>query len=483
MRKALATLAVVVIAAAGLAVARRGRSESHVVVHVHAGANVDVSNSRGPQSEVALAVDSAHPRRLIAGSNDISRRKMRVYESRDGGRTWKRSVVPLPRTGGVCATSDPNVAIGDGGRRFYAFLGIHCSGRRVRGSGVYVATAGARGAWHTLPRAVAQAGRLTLTDDRPSIAVDTVPRSPHRGRLYAAWTRFSLDPSAFSADPDEGEVDFVNTTVLVSHSDDNGRQWAKPTTLRGSASPHEARMAVGLGGAVYAVWRDVKSNAIFIARSRDGGKKFSRGALVAAADVKPEHSCHSARARIPAQPKRCVASNAVVATDTSRGPRAGDVYVVWNTTALNQSQDVDVAAFDSDLRPHLGVGAVKQVSPLEGIRGPDQFLPAAAVDPADGRLWACYYQSLGRSHRRARFTCTASADGGSTWAAPVAAATKPSDESRRPANLANGYGDYEAVVASGGHAMAAWTDGRQLRTKHEEVYAATLTPTELPDAR
>jgi hypothetical protein len=123
---------------------------------------------------------------------------------------------------------------------------------------------------------------------------------------------------------------------------------------------------------------------------------------------------------------------------------------------------------------------VAQVNPLEGIRGPDQFLPTAAVDRADGRLWACYYQSVGRSRRLARFTCTASDDGGSSWSRPVAVARKPSDESRRPANVENGYGDYEAVVAANGRALAAWTDGRRLATRREEIYAAPLAPVAVP---
>jgi hypothetical protein len=433
-----------------------------------------MSDARGPQSEAAVAMDPSRPRIILAGSNDVARARMRVYESQDRGRTWARGLVPLPPRSGVCATSDPSVAIAADGRRFYGFLGIPCS--REQRPGVYIATRGDRGRWRTYPQAIAHPGRLTLSDDRPSIAVDAVSGSPHRGRLYAAWTRFSVDPSALWADPDEEGVDVVGTSALVTHSDDGGRHWAKPAVLHGSASPHEIRLAVGLHGAVYAVWRDVKSNAIFIAASRNGGKTFSQGSLVAAAEVREEESCHSARARIPAQPKRCVSSNPVVATDVSSGPRAGAVYVVWNSTAINDSQDVDVAAYDANLHPDLGVGRVAQVNPTEWVHGLDQFLPTAAVDRANGRLWACYYQSVGRLRRRARFMCTASDDGGRSWSRPVAAARKPSDESRRPANVANGYGDYEAVVASNGGALAAWTDGRRLATKREEIYAAVLTP-------
>jgi len=160
--------------------------------------------------------------------------------------------------------------------------------------------------------------------------------------------------------------------------------------------------------------------------------------------------------------------------DGTSGPHSGRVYVVWGSTSLNQSQDVYVAAFDPDLRPLLGVRRLKQVNPPEGFPGPDQFLPSAALDQTNGDLWACYYQTVGSSRRRARFTCTTSEDGGKTWLPPVAATTVLSDETRRPANVANGYGDYEGVAAADGRALAAWTDGRQLKRLGEEIYAARL---------
>lgn len=217
----------------------------------------------------------------------------------------------------------------------------------------------------------------------------------------------------------------------------------------------------------------VQDERDYVSSSVDG-RKFGTPKLVAPAVVRPDRSCHTFRARIPAQPKRCVSPNPTIAVDASNGPRSGRVYVVWGSTSLNQSQDVYAAAFDPDLRPLLGVGHLKQVNPAEGFPGPDQFLPTAAVDQSSGDLWACYYQTLGRSHRRARFTCTMSQDGAKTWLPTVAVTTVPSDESRKPANVANGYGDYEGVAATGDGALATWTDGRQLKRLGEEIYSARL---------
>jgi hypothetical protein len=236
---------------------------------------------------------------------------------------------------------------------------------------------------------------------------------------------------------------------------------------------------VARDGETYATWRDAQTNTIYLSRSSDGST-FDKPRFVAAAVVQKEHSCHTFRARIAAQAKRCVSPNPVVAIDDSEGSRGGRVYVVWGSTALNQSQDIEVAAFTPELDPLLGVGRVQRVNPRENLNGPDQFLPTAAVDTVAGRLWACYYQTVRAQRTKARFTCTASDDGGRSWASPVAAANAVSDESRRPANVADGYGDYEAAVVSKGGLIATWTDGSTLAKHGEEIYATRISPREVP---
>ena len=433
----------------------------------------DVSKARAPQSEVAVALRPGRWTVAVAGSNDFGSRHTRVYDSVDGGSRWRSSRLPLPAGAGLCATSDPAVAIDRVGRQFYAFLGVYCRGEGEVDARLFVTSRPGPGAkWRQPLLAVRQKPR-TLADDRPSITVDNGAESPHRGRLYLGWTRFSVAGPAVFADPDATAVDLVDVSARVSHSDDGGRHWSKPVVLSHQGDPFEVRLATARNGTVYATWRDARSNAVFVSSSADG-RVFRSPKLVAPAVVRTERSCHTFRARIPAQPKRCVSPNPTIAVDGTSGPHSGRVYVVWGSTSLNQSQDVYVAAFDPDLRPLLGVRRLKQVNPPEGFPGPDQFLPSAALDQTNGDLWACYYQTVGSSRRRARFTCTTSEDGGKTWLPPVAATTVLSDETRRPANVANGYGDYEGVAAADGRALAAWTDGRQLKRLGEEIYAARL---------
>ena len=69
-----------------------GASASKIV-----GPNIDVSNECGPQSETFMAINTAHPRALAAGSNEIFRDPMRAYASIDGGASWSGTDAPLSR--------------------------------------------------------------------------------------------------------------------------------------------------------------------------------------------------------------------------------------------------------------------------------------------------------------------------------------------------------------------------------------------------
>src|SRR6184192_2416095 len=76
------------------------------------GGNVDVSNECGPQSETYITLNTANPRQLAGGSNEIFRLPMRGYFSGDGGKTWGGVDLPLPPpkgTNGVDFGSDPTL--------------------------------------------------------------------------------------------------------------------------------------------------------------------------------------------------------------------------------------------------------------------------------------------------------------------------------------------------------------------------------------
>src|SRR5207248_2917324 len=149
--------------------------------------------------------------------------------------------------------------------------------------------------------------------------------------------------------------------------------------------------------------------------------------------------------------------------------------------ALRVAQSDDRRGWDerAALRSRLRRLGLDEPQPVAGrLRRRVRSRPSAAArrPPAEAGQPARGVPGPGpvSPQRRARFTCTTSEDGGKTWLPPVAATTVLSDETRRPANVANGYGDYEGVAAADGRALAAWTDGRQLKRLGEEIYAARL---------
>src|SRR5205085_4232063 len=173
---------------------------------------------------------------------------------------------------------------------------------------------------------------------------------------------------------------------------------------------------------------------------------------------------------IPAQPLRCVTPAPTVVVDDSGGPRAGTVFVTYSGAgAGGEEQDVFVAAFDPALRQLLGGrNARRQVNPPDGRIASDQFLPASALDQSNGHLWVCFYDTTGdRFSVKSWYTCTASADGGATWAKPVRAASMSSNETGARATPFE-FGDYESLAVANGTAHPFWTDSRDLKTQGEE---------------
>jgi hypothetical protein len=91
----------------------------------------------------------------------------------------------------------------------------------------------------------------------------------------------------------------------------------------------------------------------------------------------------------------------------------------------------------------------------------------------------CFYDTGADTTRRtARYSCTASADGGATWPVARPVASVASNETHKPA-IDFQFGDYEGLAVAGGVAHPIWTDGRDLAARGEEIYTTTLTAADL----
>jgi hypothetical protein len=422
---------------------------------------VDVSKLPGAQDEPAITVDPSNDKILLAGSNSFMEGAMRVYSSADGGSTWAPSFLyPAPASFLTTCASDPGVAIDGRGRQYFSF--IRTTPCRTGHPQLYVSSRrGPTTSWAA--PVLVNPLRTSRADDKPAIAVDASPASPHRNRVYAAWSRLSHN-GVFS--------------IVLSRSDDGGRTWSRIVKVNRTGSEETyASVAVARNGTVYVAWDDPTGYRLEIARSTDGGAHFEPERTVVSFTIVPIPACGSG-ILIPASLRVCLHANPIVAVDRSRGPRSGRVYVSYAHTDLGGDEGVIIKAFDSRLRALNGDGT--PVAPAPRARLPDQFWPASAVDPSSGAVWVCYYDTGGDpTRKKAFYSCTVSRNGGRTWARRVHAASVPSEETQPGTDLRQ-YGDYEGLAVANSVAHPIWTDSRNLKTLKEEIYTTRLTEADLP---
>jgi hypothetical protein len=445
---------------------------------------IDVAPVRGVQAEVAVASDPLHPDVLFAAANSLDASSlsalsnlMRTYSSTDGGATWTGAPGPVPTPYGGrkrCNAGDPAPAIDQQGRQYVAFLASACvtleelllNAHEFDVARLEVATRPDPAApWQVNQVYPVRSARF---DDKPAIAIDRSPSSPHAGRIYVAWTR--ITPGVRRSPSKD--------LIVVSHSDDGAATWSAPAVVPDDATQETtfASLAVDASGTVYVAWTTI-GRRIQVDRSVDGGDHFGADVLVGEAPGLPGGGnaiCDLPGAYgIPAQGRRCITTTPTVQVD-SRAGSAEHVYVVYSAPDRGgHAQDVLVRTFDASLAPLTGS---QRVHPADS--GRDEFMPASAVDDA-GRLWICFYDTgADRTRRTARYSCTASADGAQTFATARAVATVASNETKHPASDFQ-FGDYEGLSVGGGVAHPMWTDGRAIKTLGEEIYTTTLTAADL----
>src|SRR2546421_4138010 len=273
---------------------------------------VDVSSAPGPQEEVSAAIDPSDDRILAAGSNEGDGNAMRFYQSTDGGARWSSALSPrLGLARSWCAYGDPSLGIDSDGREYYAFLAAPFPCRTEGRGQVYVATRLRPGSTWTSPTAPIAPPGVAQNDDKPALAVDLDPASPHRGRVYVVWAR--------QFGPDDRRL-------LVSHSDDHGGTWSAPARVSGvPAFPINSSVAVGGDGTVYVAWDDVLQEKILVDRSAGGTGAFGPDREGAPYLVAVTSAGCGRRVLLPAPPTRCVGPRTTGVVDRSRrrddGPR------------------------------------------------------------------------------------------------------------------------------------------------------------------
>jgi peptide/nickel transport system permease protein len=428
------------------------------VHHAHspwatAGSNVQaLSRARGAQTEVAVAVAPDDPQRLFAASNDSVLPQIRLYDSRDGGRTWRSRVGPS-LTPFTCAWGDPAVALAAGGRQYVAFTekSICREGTDLTPYLVVASRPGPQAAW--IVRRVAPPAIRDGFDDKATITVDDA------GRVYVAWSRL---------------LTLTYETTVLSSSGDGGRTWSTPHVVDRKLSSPQWVSAAAAGGTLYLAGVDARLG-VWLARSVDGGRHFTVKQAAPLALNDAANCVRSGKDVFAQQAIRCIGPNPTVTVGRGR------TYVTYASLSPNQSWDVGIAVLDAKLRL-LWRG---RIGPAE-TKPADQFWPTSAVDAQTGELWACYYDTTGDSKRRqAWFLCSRSRDG-RHWAEPVRVARQPEDQFVLWADAIRAgfgdqiaYGGYPGVAASAGVAHPMWIDARDESNLDQEIFTARVSSASL----
>jgi hypothetical protein len=260
---------------------RRLASAARVAVAADAlatSANVRVNRdaSVNPQNEPTIAVSPTNANRLFASSNDYRNDTPRcgAYASTDGGATWHDVGGGVVPANGTTFSGDPSVAFGPDGTAYLACLGVS-PGPTNDTFKTKIFVVGSNLSGLTVAGTVFQSsndvpGAGGFLNDKPYLGVDTRSDSPHRGRLYVAWTRFRFSGN-----------DFVEAPVVISHSDNGGHTWSAPVRVAPSSLNFSsgAVPVVGQQGTVYVAYENfntptINLNQVLVSKSTDGGQSF-----------------------------------------------------------------------------------------------------------------------------------------------------------------------------------------------------------------
>ena len=329
-------------------------------------ADLSANNSptlvRSPVDESNLAV---------ANRVDLPRFSCALHVSSDGGKSWSKARIPLPRgEGNKCYA--PDLAYGSDGTLYVSFVTLRGPGNVPHAAWLSSSKNGGR----SLSRPVKVLGPLSF---QVRLAAD--PQKP--GRLYLTWVRGT----------DVGLYRFTTTRnpILAARSDDGGRSFGKPVrvsdaTRRRVVAPSPA---IGPRGELSVLYLDLGDDRLdyeglhkgrggppyegawklVLGRSRDAGKSWQES--VVSSKVAPTERF---LVFIPPFPS--------LAVDRS----SGRLYAAFEDGGLG---DPDVLVWSRGQKDE-GWSDPVRVNDTPKRDGRAQYRPALSVAP-DGRLDVVYY--------------------------------------------------------------------------------------------
>lgn len=287
-------------------------------------------------------------------------------------------------------------------------------------------------------------GLLTATGTaRDAADKEFMDVDPDTGRLIMTWSNFT--PAAIRG-----------VQIMSAFSDDGGRTWPvssarviAATIADGQAST--PRFARGSND-VYVAWRRFpfpnslfgNGEAIGFARSRDNGLTWEAPTTLSGEFLTQDQILGNDRSN----------TSPSLAVDTSEGPHAGNVYVVYPNNNSNDGSDI---VFQRSMDGGQTFSAPIVINARPG-RDRAQWFPWVTVDSKTGRIAVFYYdQGVATSGDLTEVSYLYSKDGGRTWGHPRPLTPRPFHAGHGNDTGQPNLGDYNQAVARGGVTYFAYS--------------------------
>ena len=378
------------------------------------------------QTEPHVAANPEREGHLVAGYQegrffDGAARALGFAVSTDGGKQWRRGLLPGLTSSTFPRTTDPWIAFGTGGRVYYSSLILSGGvlGDAPPFGAITLSSSGDGGETWGDPVIVYRGNNEY--NDKEAVVVDTRDDSPYKGRVYVGW--FTLLNG--------------NWNLRVSRSDDEGRSFTPPATVRGDGINVGITPLVGPGGVVHAVWLHAtrlglnrfEDFKIVYARSEDGGATWSETLDIATLNTY----------EIPDLRTGTGVPSAAV------DPRNGNLYVAWQDDRYTQGTAQVLFSRSTD-------GGRTWSTPRLISTGPKKapsFTPAVAVN-GKGEVGVSFYSLRNDRSRRylADTFITFSKNNGQTFG-PARRVSRSTFDTRFAAVTFSGFflGDYQGLAA------------------------------------
>ncbi|MFL6197218.1 MAG: hypothetical protein ACJ75H_23730, partial [Thermoanaerobaculia bacterium] len=299
-----------------------------------------------------------------------------------------------------------------------------------------------------------------LIADKQMMWVDHSSRSPYKDTIYFTYHN--------------GREVYVGRRTPGS----NGA-WAEPLRVsfgETSGTGIGGDIKTDQAGNVYVFWPDTGSRRIYFVKSTDGGKSFSKPAVLAS-------TYQAFNSDLPAIHNR--AALVYVTAGAFQSGKKTNVYAAW----MDLSGAAGCRTPADDPRTNVNSNCTSRIWFSRSTNGGqkwskprminnqasrnDQFNPWMAVDEATGALGIIYYDTVGESRTKVNVFFQSSFNSGSSWGKPVRVSSAPSEASDPDDDFQ--FGDYNAFSGIAGTFFPSWTDRRG--AGQPEIWTAEIRST------